>query len=37
MDSFSTNCLTNVGRYDFEGNMIHIDTINIDKESKHYT
>lgn len=37
VDSFSTNCLTNAGRYDFEGNLIHLDTINIDKESKHYT
>lgn len=37
VDSFSFNCLTNVGRYDFEGNLVNVDTINIDKSSKKYT
>ncbi len=37
VDSFSSNCLTNAGRYDFEGNLIQLDTINIDKASKKYT
>ncbi len=36
VDSFSSNCLTNAGRYDFEGNLIQLDTVNIDKASKKY-